>query len=411
VSPAPPAPVPPTIYDWAYFLTDCGGFREYALSGGSLLEARLARMLDLANPAPRMRVLDLGCGRGELALHAALRGAEVVAVDYAEAALALASATLAGAPDEARRRVRLLRADAKALPFADRSFDRALVSDVVEHLHPWELGRAFSELARVLRPDGRLVVHTSPNRLHLALAYPSARLWARFRGRRLPANPRTPYERLVHVNEQDPWGLYRQLRAHFVAALWLEPPDRARSRARRALSPFLLSDLLGTNDIWVVCRSRRTAGGALAGATAQLREAGPLPPPPPWPAALAADHAGAPYFGEGWHHIEPGPPSFRWSGPRAELRLGGVGTRLGLELAGYRPPELPPARVTVARAGRRTSFLAPRDWQAVACSLPPGGAGAPLTLRIDRPWRPTDHGGADDRLLGVALRRAWWEQE
>src|SRR5205807_623209 len=83
-------------------------------------------------PPPGLRVLDLGCGRGEATFHAAARGAHVLAADYSPDCLTLTARTLQLAPPPVRARVQLIGADATTLPLADRSLDRALMLDVVE---------------------------------------------------------------------------------------------------------------------------------------------------------------------------------------------------------------------------------------------------------------------------------------
>ncbi|SRR5579884_2643043 len=215
-----PAPVPPERYSRELLLAFTGGdYAEFRRTRGAGLRPRLARSLALARPRPGQRLLDLGCGRGEAAFHAAARGAHVFAVDYSPDCLALTADTLALAPPGLQARVELLRADATALPLADRSVDRALMLDVVEHLHAWQLERALREVRRVLRADGWLVLHTVPNRWALQYGYPLLRLLRPS----LPANPRTAYERQVHVNEQDPLGLWRLLRrCGFRPRVWLE---------------------------------------------------------------------------------------------------------------------------------------------------------------------------------------------
>jgi ubiquinone/menaquinone biosynthesis C-methylase UbiE len=52
----------------------------------------------------------------------------------------------------------LVRADAVGLPFRDRAFDAVVASQLVERVPPG--GHALTEMARVLRPGGRLVVAT-----------------------------------------------------------------------------------------------------------------------------------------------------------------------------------------------------------------------------------------------------------
>jgi SAM-dependent methyltransferase len=113
------------------------------------ITARVAdALLDAASVRSGARVLDVGCGRGDLCAAAAARGAEVVGVDLAEGMLRAAR--------EAHRALEFRRADAEALPFADASFDAALAAFVVNHLpHP---ERGAAELRRVVAAGGRVAV-------------------------------------------------------------------------------------------------------------------------------------------------------------------------------------------------------------------------------------------------------------
>lgn len=208
-----------------------GEHEAYLAAGGRPLRPRLARALALAALRPGLEVVDIGCGRGEAACHAARRGARVTAVDFSLDGLALCATTAAAVLTAGqRRRLRLLAAEAGALPLADASADRVLLLDVVEHLRPWQLRAALAEVCRILRPDGYVVVHTLPNRWALEIAYPLLRLAAP----RLPADPRSPYEHLVHVNEQDPRRLSRALRAaELEARVWVEEWTTRHARRGR----------------------------------------------------------------------------------------------------------------------------------------------------------------------------------
>jgi len=207
-------------YDETYFLCASEGYQEFAASHGRRLGPRFHKALSLADVRPGQHVLDIGCGRGELVMRCARLGAFATGIDYSETAVAIARDALAGHPPDVRQRAAFALVDARRLPFAGSSVDTAFMTDVVEHLTPPELAASLAEVHRVLRPGGRLVVHTSPNRLLLDRVYPAytrrvhqalaaACRLLRYRDAVFspdlpvaPRFPRTDYERRLHVNEQ-----------------------------------------------------------------------------------------------------------------------------------------------------------------------------------------------------------------
>ena len=179
-------PVSSSLYTEEYFRTACEGFDVFNTSEGEQLSRRLASAFSLAEVKPGMVVLDVGCGRGEILRHAAQLGADAYGIDYAPVAVNMSRQVIdplngvAQPPaGVAPGRTAVYLADAKTLPFPDASFDRVLMFDVVEHLHPWELDRALAEVRRVLKPDGRFIVHTAPNIWYDRYAYPIVRVSAR----------------------------------------------------------------------------------------------------------------------------------------------------------------------------------------------------------------------------------------
>ncbi len=209
-------PVDPTAYSEEYFLTECDGYKEYLAHDGTALSERLETLRRFLRISPGMRVLDVGCGRGEMVVQCGLNGVFAVGVDYAPVGLQLAQRVVArtGERDgDAWKRPGLSLGNAKRLPFTDDTFDRAIMSDIVEHLYPDELRAVLEEVHRVLIPGGELLVHTMPNLWYYRYGYPLFRLAQRLRGVRLPADPRDRIKfSHVHVNEQTPRALRRALR-------------------------------------------------------------------------------------------------------------------------------------------------------------------------------------------------------
>jgi len=91
------------------------------------------------------RIIDIGCGDGQISRVAAATGCDVVGVDPTWSCIATAQER-AGGPAFAR-------AAAAALPFADSSFDVAVACLVFEHID--DVDDAIAEVARVLEPGGR----------------------------------------------------------------------------------------------------------------------------------------------------------------------------------------------------------------------------------------------------------------
>ena len=99
---------------------------------------------------PGSRLLHAGCGGGPVDVNLHER-ARITAVDISPSALDLYRRSNPGA-EEVRH------ADILNLPFANETFDGAYNLGVVEHFDREQLRRALSELRRVLKPKGKLVV-------------------------------------------------------------------------------------------------------------------------------------------------------------------------------------------------------------------------------------------------------------
>jgi ubiquinone biosynthesis O-methyltransferase len=109
-------------------------------------------MLGLIGDVSGKQILDIGCGDGDFAIELARRGARVTGVDVSSEMIAAASAKA----DAAGLQVSFEIADARQLPFPSEAFD-VIVAMTVLCFVP-DASPVFHEVARVLRPGGRLVI-------------------------------------------------------------------------------------------------------------------------------------------------------------------------------------------------------------------------------------------------------------
>lgn len=121
---------------------------DWAASWGGFAGPARAALLDATGAGPGTRLLDVGCGTGELLAEAAARGAAAAGADVAPGMVARARRAAPGAD------VRV--ADAEDLPWPDGAFDVVAAVNVL-HLAD-DPGAAVAEAVRVLVPGGLLAV-------------------------------------------------------------------------------------------------------------------------------------------------------------------------------------------------------------------------------------------------------------
>lgn len=191
----PEPAVPQDLYDEHYYLHKAEGAEVFTAGE---IAGRYAFALERLGLPEGGTLVDIGCGRGELVFAALDAGAgRAVGIEYAEVALAIARR--AAAERGHGERAELIAADARAVPLPDGSADGVAMLDVIEHLTPAEQADAVAEVKRLLKPGGRFLMHTFPNRniyetyRRIRLFWPGGRHW--------PEDPRSEEEHQMHVGE------------------------------------------------------------------------------------------------------------------------------------------------------------------------------------------------------------------
>jgi 2-polyprenyl-3-methyl-5-hydroxy-6-metoxy-1,4-benzoquinol methylase len=139
--------------------------RSFLLEQLARAAERRARSLGESSPSQSLRVLDVGCGEGQLTAAIAQRGYRVLGIDVAEEPLRRARSCQAG--------VELRRVEPDGgWPLADASFDAVWSGETIEHVA--DTARWLSELRRVMRSGASLILSTPAHgpltRLALALS-------------------------------------------------------------------------------------------------------------------------------------------------------------------------------------------------------------------------------------------------
>lgn len=209
--------VDPKHYTKEYYLFDCNGYHEFKRSNGTELELRLEIAVKKIPIKRGMKILDIGCGRGEIVFWAAKKGAEAIGIDYSKDAIELANKALSKQPKEIKEKVKFQVMDGKELSFKSKSVDGVVMIEVWEHLYPEEQEEILKEIFKILKDDGFLFIHTAPSKwfndfTYRFYCYPISSLlvgvWNIFKKNKYPnilpwKQIRTDSHKIMHVGEPD----------------------------------------------------------------------------------------------------------------------------------------------------------------------------------------------------------------
>lgn len=256
--------IDPKKYDLHYFQKFNRGFECFK---GGRIDAIYEEAFKMAGSVSGkdIKMLDVGCGRGEMVYLGALRDWRSFGVDYSEQAIAMARDFLKNnLPKNLQNSAKIELMDARDLKYGNHTFDIIFMLDIVEHLCDDDLEKMFARASQILKPTGRVIIHTSPNKL---LIQP-VRLLAGLFGICFKSDE-------FHINEQTVFSLKRNLEKYFdiqnieikkIKHYWFNSvPERssiikyiaklADKFADNFLIDFIIMKsplkLLFGNDIWV----------------------------------------------------------------------------------------------------------------------------------------------------------------
>jgi ubiquinone/menaquinone biosynthesis C-methylase UbiE len=218
--------------------------KEYYDSDRQLSHLRLVNTISLLGNIQEKKILDLGCGTGEGSALLKESGAETVCVDISKYALLVCHR--AGFP--------VVLAIAHCLPFRRDCFDGALLADLVEHIPHNLVIKVLSEINRIIKPKGRVAIHTMPNflleKLSMLYGLVNRKHWRRWGTQG------------GHVNTYTSWSLRKIIKLSgleihsFIIGNY--PKGAPFSSIISPISVFFRG-LLG-NDFWVSCTISDNSG-------------------------------------------------------------------------------------------------------------------------------------------------------
>jgi 2-polyprenyl-3-methyl-5-hydroxy-6-metoxy-1,4-benzoquinol methylase len=191
---------------------------EFTRNPGAHIRPRVQRAIELAELDPEMSILDVGCGRGEVIFHCAKLGCNAVGIDFSPHVIDIAETARKNLDQDSSVRAKFIRGDVNNLDFAEKSFDRIFMLDLVEHLYDSQLTELYQAARKMLKDDGLLIIHTLPNRW-IYTTYSVARIFLPW----LDKDPRNEYEKKIHINEQSCISVNQLLRTcDFYSAVRVE---------------------------------------------------------------------------------------------------------------------------------------------------------------------------------------------
>jgi 2-polyprenyl-3-methyl-5-hydroxy-6-metoxy-1,4-benzoquinol methylase len=238
----------PQFYSRDYYLSNCAGSASFKLGGDLTHELYVYIFNKMKIDVRQKKVLDLGCGRGELCIASMRRGAsKVVGIDFSADAIELAKENLRECSDLISKELIFKQANALELSL-DEKFDVIFLTDIVEHLYDDQIEILFKKVEEHLSVDGRVIIHTMPTKEFILVGQFFKFFMYLIKGRRHTFLTFKSQASITHVNLHHKEQLKRSLKG-FKFKIWYDFADQSFIKAIISKTPLVR---LLSGNLWAV---------------------------------------------------------------------------------------------------------------------------------------------------------------
>jgi cyclopropane fatty-acyl-phospholipid synthase-like methyltransferase len=195
------------LYTQSYFMENATGHDEFKSFEGKFeqLIDKFQMVISYLDLNKSSKLLDIGCGRGELVIYHALNGGEATGVDFSDEAIKLAKSKA----DELKAGCQFQISSFEKIE-EEVKYDRIVSIDFIEHIAVVEGKAFFKKCYDLLNPGGRLLVYTFPNTIRRRFGYKLIRALSIIKGKPMPKKePDTisDHYKQYHLNEKNYFSL------------------------------------------------------------------------------------------------------------------------------------------------------------------------------------------------------------
>lgn len=234
----------PNFYSKDYYLRSCAGHENFEFGQESNHEI-FNYISSIIGTFQGKKILDVGCGRGELVITAAHRGATFArGIDFSEDAIEICKISK---EKSGLQNIEFSKEDALTYDTSEK-FDLIFLTDIVEHLYDEQNKVLFHRLKKFLLPDGKIIVHTMPTTEFMDYGQYLKFAFYALRGKK--------YNFLTYEKEREGTHVNLQNKKKFISYLDGYKAEVWYDFASRSLGRTLIKSILPTrfivSNLWAV---------------------------------------------------------------------------------------------------------------------------------------------------------------